>query len=226
LRANYYGHAKPDVAGWSDATSGQADHHMDTTDTAARYDQIARWWQTEHQDSPYGIAQLERAIKFISKKHSALDVGCGSSGRFINILSKHGFQAEGLDISSEMINLAKHLHPEITFYRADICRWLAPKLYSLVSAWDSTFHLPLNMQELVMKKLCDALEPSGVFLFTCGGGHTHSEISGSFQGQDFEYSTLGVDAFLRILAEHHCTCRHLEYDQYPENHVYIIAQKT
>ncbi len=199
---------------------------MEPNDTAARYDQIARWWQSEHQDSRYGIAQLERAIKFTSNRHSALDVGCGSSGRFINILSKHGFQAEGLDISREMINLAKQLHPEITFYSEDICCWIPPKLYSLISAWDSTFHLPPNEQEPVMKKLCDALEPGGILLFTCGGGHTNSEIEGAFQGHEFEYSTLGVDAFLRILTSHHCTCRHLEYDQYPENHVYIIAQKT
>jgi SAM-dependent methyltransferase len=199
---------------------------MEPLDTAARYDQIAQWWQTEHRDSSYGIAQLEQAIKFTSLRHSALDVGCGSSGRFINILSKQGFQAEGLDISQEMINLALLLHPEIPFYREDICCWIPPKLYSLISAWDSTFHLPLNAQEPVIKKLCDALEPDGVLLFTCGGGHTNSEIKGAFQGQDFEYSTLGVDAFLLLLTSHQCTCRHLEYDQYPENHVYIIAQKT
>lgn len=198
---------------------------MEPNDTAVRYDQIAQWWQTEHQDSLYGIAQLERAIQFSSKRHSALDVGCGSSGRFITILSRHGFQAEGLDISSEMIQLAKLLHPKITFYREDICRWMPPKQYSLIAAWDSTFHLPLNQQEPVMHKLCGALEPGGVLLFTCGGGHSASEVSGAFQGQDFEYSTLGVDDCLRILMEHHCTCRHLDYDQYPENHVYIIAQR-
>ncbi|MBD2105288.1 trans-aconitate 2-methyltransferase [Leptolyngbya sp. FACHB-261] len=198
---------------------------MDPKDTAARYDQIAHWWQNEHQNSPYGIAQLERAIQFTSQRHSALDVGCGSSGRFIKTLFEHGFQAEGLDISREMINLAKQLHPEITFYVEDICRWIPPKLYSLISAWDSTFHLPLEAQEPVIEKLCNALEPGGVILFTCGGGHTNSEISGAFQGQNFEYSTLGVDAFLRILAKQNCTCRHLEYDQYPENHVYIVAQK-
>lgn len=200
-------------------------HDMEPNQTAARYDQIAQWWQTKHQDSPYGIAPLQRAIQFVSKRHSALDVGCGSSGRFINLLSEHEFQVEGLDISKEMIHLARQLHPEVMFYVADICCWIPPNRYSLIAAWDSTFHLPLNQQEPVMKKLCDALEPDGVLLFTCGGGYTNSEISGTFQGQNFEYSTLGVDAFLQILTEQQCTCRHLEYDQYPENHVYIIAQK-
>lgn len=199
---------------------------MEPKELAARYDLIAQWWQIKHKNSSYGIAQLERAIQFTSRRHSALDVGCGSSGRFIDILSKQRFQPEGLDISREMIDLAVQLHPEVTFYVEDICRWIPGKLYSLICAIDSTFHLPLNMQEPVMKKLCNALESDGVILFTCGGGHTNNEISGSFQGQDFEYSTLGVDAFLRIMSEHHCTCRHLEYDQYPENHVYIIAQKT
>lgn len=198
---------------------------MEPQNTATRYDQIAQWWQTQHQNSSYGISQLERAIQWTSKRSLALDVGCGSSGRFINILAKQGFQPEGLDISREMINLACSLHPTVTFYHADICHWMPEKLYSLICAWDSTFHLPLNLQEPVLIKLCNALEIDGILLLTCGGGYQSSEISGSFQGQDFEYSTLGVDAFLKILREHHCTCRHLEYDQYPEKHVYIIAQK-
>ncbi|MBN8562164.1 MAG: methyltransferase domain-containing protein [Leptolyngbya sp. UWPOB_LEPTO1] len=199
---------------------------MHPEDTATRYDRIASWWQIQHQSSSYGIAQLERAIRFISNKQLAIDIGCGSSGRFIQVLKEHRFQVEGLDISEEMIDLAKQLHPDITFYRADICCWNPPKLYSLIVAWDSTFHLPLEMQKPVTQKLCDALEPDGVLMFTCGGGYRQSEVSGTFQGQNFEYSTLGVNAFLKILAERQCTCLHLEYDQYPENHVYIIAQKT
>jgi SAM-dependent methyltransferase len=199
---------------------------MHPEDTATRYNRIARWWQTQHQGSLYGVAQLERAIKFTTKKKLAIDIGCGSSGRFITVLSEHGFQVEGLDISEEMINLAKQLHPDITFYRVDICCWNPSQSYDLIVAWDSTFHLPLDMQEPVMKKLCDALEPDGVLMFTCGGGYRQDEVSGTFQDQDFEYSTLGVNDFLKILTEQHCTCLHLEYDQYPENHVYIIAQKT
>jgi SAM-dependent methyltransferase len=198
---------------------------MQMSDTAARYDQIAQRWQRDQRDSSYGIAQLERAIKFVAPQGFALDVGCGSSGRFIRVLTQHGFQAEGLDISQSMIDLARTLHPEITFYTADICEWEPPQRYSLISAWDSTFHLPIDQQAPVLQKLCRALEANGVLLFTCGGGHTSSEIAGTFHDLDFEYSTLGVDAFLQLLAAHACTCRHLEYDQYPANHVYMIAQR-
>jgi hypothetical protein len=73
--------------------------------------------------------------------------------------------------------------------------------------------------------MCDGLNSKGVLLFTCGGGPGSQEISGGFEGQTFDYSTLGVNKFLRLLSEFGCSCKHLEYDQYPENHVCIIAQK-
>jgi RimJ/RimL family protein N-acetyltransferase len=39
------------------------------------------------------------------------------------------------------------------------------------------------------------------------------------------HATLGISKTLHVLAEAGCVCRHLEYDQYPEAHVYLIAQK-
>jgi hypothetical protein len=44
-------------------------------------------------------------------------------------------------------------------------------------------------------------------------------------GGMFDYSTLGIPRYLELLPKFGCICRHLEYDQYPEQHLYIIAQK-
>ena len=199
---------------------------MKPEETGSHYDRIALWWQKQHLHSSYGIAALERAIKFVENKSTALDVGCGSSGRFIDVLVKNGFSPTGVDISAEMISLARQRHPNVTFYAEDICTWQLPQKYDLISAWDSTFHLPVAQQEPVLQKMCDGLTSQGVLLFTCGGGIRPEEISGGFEGQTFDYSTLGVNEFLRLLMEFGCTCKHVEYDQYPENHVCIIAQKA
>jgi 2-polyprenyl-3-methyl-5-hydroxy-6-metoxy-1,4-benzoquinol methylase len=198
---------------------------MKPEETGSHYDRIALSWQKRLMDSGYGVAALERAIKFVENKAAALDVGCGSSGRFIDVLLKNGFTASGVDISAEMISLARQRHPDATFYVEDICTWRLPQEYDLISAWDSTFHLPLAEQEPVLKKMCEGISPKGVVLFTCGGTAEAGEISGSFDGETFDYSTLGVNEFLRLLIEFGCTCRHVEFDQYPENHVVIIAQK-
>lgn len=40
------------------------------------------------------------------------------------------------------------------------------------------------------------------------------------------YSVLGISRTIQVFAEACCTCRRLEYDQHPENHVDIIVQKT
>ena len=199
---------------------------MKPEETGSHYDRIAQYWQKQHLNSTYGVSALERAIKFTENKSTSLDVGCGSSGRFIDVLIKNGFTPTGVDISTEMISLARQRHPDVSFYAADICTWQLPQKYDLISAWDSTFHLPLAEQKPVLKKMCDGLNPGGVLLFTCGGTIGPEEISGGFEGETFDYSTLGVNEFLRIINEFDCTCRHFEYDQLPENHVHIIAQKN
>ncbi len=196
---------------------------MHPRETAAHYDGVASWYQ-QNIGATYGVAQLERALQFTETKGPALDVGCGSEGRFLRVLIERGFQPEGLDISAAMLTLARERHPELVFHHADICVWSPPRAYDFICAWDSTFHLPIEEQQPVLQKLCAALNPRGILLFTCGGTE-RGEITGSFNGQTFGYSTLGVNEFLRLLAEYRCDILHVEYDQHPENHVTIIARR-
>jgi hypothetical protein len=56
---------------------------------------------------------------------------------------------------------------------------------------------------------------------------TGTRISGkSAMGLQMYHSVLGIPNVLKLLSEAGCICRHLEYDQYPELHVYVIAQKA
>ncbi|MDZ7268489.1 MAG: class I SAM-dependent methyltransferase [candidate division KSB1 bacterium] len=198
---------------------------MKPEETAARYDRIARFWQQQLWHSSYGLAALERAIPFTRSKTAALDVGCGSSGRFIEVLIRHGFTPTGVDIAPEMIALARQRHPQVHFVIADICQWQLPQQYDLIIAWDSIFHLPLAGHKPVLQKLCKGLNAGGVLLFTCGGSGPE-EITGEFAGEIFAYSSLGVNSYVRLLDEFDCLCRHVEYDQYPQNHVFLIAQRA
>jgi SAM-dependent methyltransferase len=197
---------------------------MDPEVLGREYDKKASHWQEPFLQTN-GLAQFEKAIRFTKNRGPALDIGCGSSGRFIDLLRKHGFVPEGLDVSREMIVLAERRHPEIQLYQADISKWDFPKKYDFISAWDSIWHLPLQLQEPVLQKICDGLTDDGIIIFTTGGLDDPHEKSDSSMGIDVSYSVLGIRKTLELLDRFGCVCRHLEYDQYPEKHLYIIAQK-
>ncbi|WNO08259.1 class I SAM-dependent methyltransferase [Teredinibacter sp. KSP-S5-2] len=198
---------------------------MKPEDIGKAYDRITHLWESEGFNRENGVIQHERAIAFCDQRGMALDVGCGCTGRFIDLLLNNGFTPEGVDVSQEMLGLAKQKHPGITFYQQDICQWHLPQKYDFISAWDSIWHVPLAEQEAVIKKLLAALNPKGVLIFSFGGVDRESDHLDSTMGPEMYYATLGVSGFLNVIMAQGCVCRHLEYDQYPEMHTYLIAQK-
>lgn len=199
---------------------------MDPSDIGKAYNQITHLWETDEFNGSNGIEQHERAIAFLNSRGPALDVGCGCSGRFIDLLLSKGFEPEGIDVSPEMVRLARKKNPDINIHQEDICKWEITKKYDFITAWDSIWHVPLDQQELVITKLISSLNSNGVLIFTCGGTDKRSELKDDFMGPEVYYSTLGMNAYLNLFSSLGCICRHLEYDQYPELHTYFIVQKN
>ena len=198
---------------------------MNPKDIGKSYDSLADHWNSDRFPRDNGIEQHRRAIAFVDHCSKALDIGCGSSGRILDLLLHHGFEPEGLDISEKMIDLAMRRHPQINFYNADICQWEFAKKYDFISAWDSIWHIPLCEHKRVLSKVLAALSPEGVCIFTTGGVDEPSETRDSAMGPPMYHSAPGIPKILEIIAESGCVCRHLEYDHHPEPHVYVIAQK-
>ncbi len=199
---------------------------MTPLDTANAYDQITYLWNNETFNRRNGIEQHKKAIGFVQRRTAALDVGCGCTGRFIDLLLSEGFTPEGVDVSEQMIRLARDRHPEINFYHQDICEWGPPGEYDFISAWDSLWHVPLDQQENVVRKLISSLGDNGVLIFSFGGTDSKGEKTDDFMGPEMYYASLGVNGYLSLLIQSGCLCRHLEYDQHPEQHSYIIVQKA
>lgn len=130
---------------------------MTPEQVAASYDVIAERWLDL---STYGFAQVERAVAFVKRKGGALDVGCGT-GRLMGLLRTHGFATDGIDVSLEMIALARDRHPDARLVHADIGEWELPRSYDLIVAWDSVWHVPLDQQAAVLAKLCRGCRRAG-----------------------------------------------------------------
>ncbi len=198
---------------------------MQPSEIAESYDSIASRWLEPFLETN-GIRQHELALQFRPIGGVALDVGSGCSGRFIQLLASSGYQVEGLDVSERMIALAKTRHPEVPFHHADICEWMPTQGYDFITAWDSIWHVPQDRSESVLQKLCGALNPGGVFIWTIGGLDGPAEKRDESMGTPMYYSVMGIPKTLQTIAEAGCICRHLEYDQWPEKHVFLIAQKA
>ena len=197
---------------------------MKPTEVAASYDKLVERFNAPSMRH-YGVAQVKRAIGFARSKGVALDVGCGT-GRLTGVLEESGFRPVGIDLSENMLLLAREQHPNAEFIKADICEWPLPAQYDLIVAWDSIWHVPLDKQEAVLRKLCNGLVPGAVIVFTAGGVDEPDERHDSAMGTPMYHSSLGVPRILGLLDECDCICRHLEYDQDMKKHVYIVAQKA
>jgi len=96
---------------------------MNPIEIGEAYNQIKHLWERSSFNRSNGIDQHKRAISFLKNRGNALDVGCGSTGRFIDLMLKEELVPDGIDISNRMIALAREKHPDITFYHDDICDW-------------------------------------------------------------------------------------------------------
>lgn len=131
-----------------------------------------------------------------------------------------------MDLSARMLALAANADPAVLLHQADIRSWPLPRRYRFISAWDSIWHVRLDEQRPLMLKLMRGLEPGGVFVFSAGGLDTAGEHVDASMGPALTYSTLGIPGLLALIGEAGCVCRHLEFDQYPEKHLYMVVQRS
>jgi len=197
---------------------------MQPSEIGESYDRIAHRWLEAFLE-PNGIRQHEWALQFRPAGGVALDVGSGCSGRLIRLLQARGYEVEGLDVSAQMIALARERNPGVTFHHADVCEWLPERQYDFITAWDSIWHVPQEKCVNVLHKLCGTLAPGGVFIWATAGLDAPEERHDTSMGASVYYSVPGIPQTLDAIAAAGCVCRHLEYDQWREKHLYLIAQK-
>jgi predicted TPR repeat methyltransferase len=201
---------------------------MNHSAIASAYDQIAERWLDERFDQANGLRQHRQALRFLQKGAEgwALNVGCGCNTRFNAPMRERGLQLEGIDISERMVALARAADPGVLLHHADVCRWQPRRAYRFISAWDSIWHVGLEQQRPLMLKLMHALEAGGVFIFTAGGLDAEDAHADATMGPEVHYSTLGIPGLLDVIQEAGCVCRHLEFDQYPEKHLWVVVQRV
>ena len=196
---------------------------MNSKELGKQYNKIAEWWTSQMEGSDYGMKYVQKAMNLAKENSKVLDIGCGSTGRTIEEALKNGFDIIGIDVSAEMIRIARRKHPDVTLIHDDFIEWSTSEYFDLIIAWDSIFHAPKHFQEKITKKMCRLLNEGGILLFTAGS--EAGEVSGEMEGVSFEYGSIGYWEYLNILSEMKSKIVLMEEDQFPAGHMVFICKK-
>ncbi|MBZ9626236.1 class I SAM-dependent methyltransferase [Clostridium sp. FP2] len=98
--------------------------------------------------------------------HSILDVACGT-GILASELYSRNFEVSGIDISEDMINVARKNAKGINFHVADISDFTFDKRFQMITcAFDSINYLTCDVKmEKTLRNILLHLDDNGVFIF-------------------------------------------------------------
>ena len=134
----------------------------------AFYSDLAKYYDAIYASKNYS-KEAESIHEIISKFKKSdgrdlLEVACGTGGH-IQFFKKY-YDVVGSDINQDMLNVAKELHPELTFVRADMTSFdIKKKFDALTCLFGSISYLP-NQQALLsaMNSFAMHLKSGGVVI--------------------------------------------------------------
>ncbi|MFH1611179.1 MAG: methyltransferase domain-containing protein [Patescibacteria group bacterium] len=128
------------------------------------YDQIAEDYASTYDkiDSPEDLVFLDAFLKHLKSGSDVLDLGCGT-GFSAGYFQKQGMIAQGVDLSSSMIAIARRNYPDIPFVLQDMRTFVPGKMVDAVWAGYCLFHLEQMDCEATIKKIRKYLKPGGIF---------------------------------------------------------------
>lgn len=160
------------------------------------YNKIASSFNASRKGSSVSLSVLTFTTD-LKKGAQVLDVGCGSGVPITKYLVEHGMQVTGIDISSQLLDLAASNVPQGKFVKVSISAYQTDEKFDGIVAWDSLFHLQPYEHERVFAKLYKLLNEKGYLLFTHGGAK--GQIMGEMYGETFYYSSPGPENIKSLL---------------------------
>lgn len=157
------------------------DEHIKTT--IETYDKIAKEW-TKRWGSLEHIQLIEKYLSMFMENlngNRILDVGCGA-GRDAVFFASKGYDITSIDLSDEMLNIAKKRTNKVKFLKMDMRKLEFPdSLFNGIHCWAAFQHLKRDEAESTLNEFNRVLKPHGILLIAIHEGeaegfsdHTYS----------------------------------------------------
>lgn len=172
--------------------------------------------------------ECERFLELLPKKARVIDIGCGP-GRDAQFFAERGVEVHGIDLSAEMVELARKRVPQAHFDQTAIEELAFPQA-SFDGAWASAslHHLPKKRLLEVLNSVRQLLKVGGLFYLTVkqGRGEGLSQDS-RYGGLQKFYAFFQEGEIIDLLKEAHfqvVECRVIEkgssYETHPSIHLF------
>ena len=130
---------------------------------------------------------------------SVLDIGCGAGVPIARSLSRR-FRVTGVDVSSEMVKLARRSVPKGEFICQDVMSVdFEDGSFDAVVAFYMIFHLPREEHESLFRNVRRWLKPGGYFLCTLSRQDEPAYTEDDFFGETMYWSNYALPRSLATL---------------------------
>jgi len=202
----------------------------------------------------YNEAQIRFAYTYVQKQYNAfalqetskpwwdtflaelpddgciLDLGCGS-GIPARYLASKGMRVIGIDISPEMISLAKKQVSGVPFICADMEMQWPGDTFDGICVFFSLLHLPKKKTTRLLHKIYHWLKPGGVFVITVVEGTTEG-LCEDFMGEGVPvylsyYTKEELMSSLRTVGFSVTAARdlYIKTENFEETELFMLAKK-
>jgi len=137
------------------------------------YDKIAEPYAREFsKPSEY----IEEFLDLLPEDAKILDAGCGV-GADAGFMASEGFEVIGVDLSKEMLNIARQKFPQIDFKQQDIRKLdFPPNSFDGILASCSLIHIPKSDVPSLLESFHQILKKDGAIYIALQGGRS-DEVS-------------------------------------------------
>ena len=151
---------------------------MNKQDVISFFDRLAPQWDADmirHDD----IIGMILDAGNVTAGADVLDVACGTGVLFPDYLKRNVGSLTGIDISPEMVKIAREKFPEVAVHCADVEEAEFDKKFDCIMVYNAFPHFP-NPEHLIAV-LSDLLKPGGVL--TVAHGMSREQIDHHHEGK-------------------------------------------
>ncbi len=209
---------------------------MSHSDLQAGYDKVAEHYATEYfnelERKPFDCELLGRWAERFKGVGNVCEIGCGP-GQVSRYLKDRGVDVRGIDLSPEMVNVARGLNPDIPFSQGDMLNLDVPdNSFAGIVLFYSIIHIQRADVTRALRELSRVLSPQGKLLlsFHAGEGELHrDEWFGQPVSIDFRlFEAAEMEGYLEAAGFHDIkTITREPYEfEHPTTRVYISASNA